>query len=120
MAHPALVDALIELGARPEDIAGRTDAELQELASFLALRPGHERLTRAEVAQRAGVDEAFVRRLWLLLGLPDRGPEARTGSERDVALLDSDPLASDAAGLRGMRVALTAVAGRVVHSDLDA
>lgn len=33
----------------------------------------------------------------------------------DVALLDFDPLTSDAAGLRAMRATLTCVAGRVVH-----
>jgi predicted amidohydrolase YtcJ len=41
------------------------------------------------------------------------------GQPGDVALLDADPLASDAAGLRGMHVALTCVAGQVVHSDLE-
>jgi predicted amidohydrolase YtcJ len=40
------------------------------------------------------------------------------GLPGDVALLDFDPLASDAARLRAMRAALTCVAGRVVHSDL--
>jgi hypothetical protein len=42
------------------------------------------------------------------------------GQPGDLALLDSDPLASDADGLRAMRVALTCVAGQIVHSDLDA
>jgi predicted amidohydrolase YtcJ len=40
------------------------------------------------------------------------------GQPGDVALLDFDPLASDAARLRAMRAALTCVAGQVVHSDL--
>lgn len=36
----------------------------------------------------------------------------------DVALLDADPLASDVAGIRDMHVALTCVAGRIVHGAL--
>jgi predicted amidohydrolase YtcJ len=43
------------------------------------------------------------------------GRRIAVGQPGDVALLDSDPLAADAAGLRNMRVALTAVAGRVMH-----
>jgi predicted amidohydrolase YtcJ len=47
------------------------------------------------------------------------GRSVAVGQLGDVALLDSDPLLSDAAGLRAMRVALTCVAGRIVHNDLD-
>jgi predicted amidohydrolase YtcJ len=47
------------------------------------------------------------------------GRRIAVGQPGDVALLDSDPLASDAVGLAGMRVALTVVAGQVMHSDLQ-
>jgi len=47
------------------------------------------------------------------------GRRIAAGQPGDVALLDSDPLASDADGLRAMHVALTCVAGRIVHGDLD-
>ncbi|HTU74144.1 MAG TPA: amidohydrolase family protein [Trebonia sp.] len=43
------------------------------------------------------------------------GRRIAVGQPGDVALLDADPLAVGPAGLRSMRVALTAVAGRVVH-----
>jgi predicted amidohydrolase YtcJ len=43
------------------------------------------------------------------------GRRIAVGQPGDVTLLDCDPLASDAAGLRAMRVALTCVAGRIVH-----
>jgi len=43
------------------------------------------------------------------------GRRVAAGQPADVALLDADPLAADAAGLASMRVALTVVAGRVVH-----
>ncbi len=46
------------------------------------------------------------------------GTRIAVGQPGDLALLDFDPLASDAAGLRAMRVALTCVAGQVVHSEL--
>ncbi|HEX9043043.1 MAG TPA: amidohydrolase family protein [Trebonia sp.] len=46
------------------------------------------------------------------------GRRIAVGQPGDVALLDFDPLASDAAGLRAMRAALTCVAGQVVHSEL--
>jgi predicted amidohydrolase YtcJ len=44
----------------------------------------------------------------------------RPGSRGDLVLLDADPLAPypDAAGLTHLPVALTAVAGTVVHSTL--
>jgi predicted amidohydrolase YtcJ len=46
------------------------------------------------------------------------GSRIGAGQPGDVALLDADPLAGDAAALRAMHVALTCVAGKVVHSDL--
>jgi len=46
------------------------------------------------------------------------GRRIAVGQPGDVALLDSDPLASDPAALRNMSVALTAVAGRVVHTTV--
>jgi predicted amidohydrolase YtcJ len=46
------------------------------------------------------------------------GRRIAVGQPGDVALLDFDPLASDAARLRAMRADLTCVAGQVVHSEL--
>ena len=46
------------------------------------------------------------------------GRRIAVGQPGDAALVDFDPLASDAARLRAMRVALTCVAGQVVHSEL--
>jgi predicted amidohydrolase YtcJ len=45
------------------------------------------------------------------------GRRIAVGQPADVALVDFDPLASDAARLRSMRVALTCVAGQVVHGE---
>lgn len=45
------------------------------------------------------------------------GRRIAPGQPGDVALLDADPRAADAATLRAMRVTLTAVAGRVVHGQ---
>lgn len=54
----------------------------------------------------------------------DQQPRVRVGSRGDLVLLDRDPLASydgtgeTAAALRSMPVALTVVAGRIVHRNL--
>ena len=54
----------------------------------------------------------------------DDQPTVSAGSRGDLVLLDADPLAvhedtaSAAAALRTMSVALTVVAGSVVHSSL--
>jgi predicted amidohydrolase YtcJ len=45
------------------------------------------------------------------------GRRIAVGQPGDVALLDFDPLASDAATLRAMRAALTCVAGQGVHGE---
>ena len=47
---------------------------------------GHERLTLAEVAERAGVDLDFAERVWRALGFAMAGDE-RVCTERDVAVL---------------------------------
>ena len=46
------------------------------------------------------------------------GRRIAVGQPGDVALVDSDPLAGDPAGLAATSVALTAVAGRVVHAEV--
>jgi predicted amidohydrolase YtcJ len=47
------------------------------------------------------------------------GRRIAVGQPGDVALLDFDPLTSDAGKLRGMHVALTCVAGQPVHCELE-
>lgn len=46
------------------------------------------------------------------------GKRIAVGQPGDLALLDFDPLAADAARLRAMRAGLTCVAGQVVHGEL--
>ena len=48
------------------------------------LSGGEERLTAHEVAERAGVDEDFLRRQWRALGLAAADDDAAVYSERDV------------------------------------
>ena len=48
------------------------------------LSGGEELLTPAEVAERAGVDEDFLRRQWRALGLAGASDDAAVYSERDV------------------------------------
>jgi predicted amidohydrolase YtcJ len=47
------------------------------------------------------------------------GHRIAVGQPGDIALLEADPLAADAAGLTTMRSSLTCVAGQVVHDELS-
>jgi predicted amidohydrolase YtcJ len=47
------------------------------------------------------------------------GNRVAVGCRGDLALLDANPLTSDPSALRAMRVALTTVAGRIVHTELE-
>src|SRR5262249_18303991 len=78
------------------------------LAIAAAVHRGHPDDEPWQPGQAITVAEAIT-------ASPD-GRRIPVGPPGDVALVDSDPLASDAAGLAATRVALTAVAGRVVHS----
>ncbi len=43
-----------------------------------------ERYTRAEVAERTGLDAAFMAKQWRALGMPEPGPEERAFGQRDL------------------------------------
>ncbi len=72
-----LNEALVRLGATEEELAAASDASLNALITDLALWSDRRRLTVAEVAEEAGVEERVVRAIRLRLGLPDAGDEAR-------------------------------------------
>lgn len=84
-ARTKLIEFLIGMGATEEDIEQYAN-ELPSLASVVLLRPGKERLTLAECADRAGMTVEEVRRLWLLTGFADPAPDARVTSEAEVSL----------------------------------
>ncbi len=100
--------SMLDHGVR---IAIGSDAPVAPLDPWLAIatavhrgQPGDEPWHREQAITTAEAIAACV-----------DGRRVAVGQPGDVALLQADPLASDAAGLRNMRVALTAVAGRVVH-----
>ncbi|GAC1330414.1 MAG: adenylate/guanylate cyclase domain-containing protein [Mycobacteriales bacterium] len=64
---------------------------------------GPRRLTRVEVAQRAGVDPTLSRRLWRALGFPDAG-------DNDVEFTDAD--------VRALRLAASLTRRKLVDDEL--
>jgi class 3 adenylate cyclase len=92
-ARLALLDYLVELGATAEDLVECRD-ELPGLASLLGLRPGSERLTLAELAERTGVPEDFLERVNRAAGLPFTGPGARLWYDADLQTMQLNQAAS--------------------------
>ena len=81
----AALELLVQHGAALDDLR----AELPDygaLAARLALRPGGGDLTRRELAERAGLQEETVRRLWLAAGFADPGPDLPIATEADTAV----------------------------------
>lgn len=96
------------------DLAFGSDAPVAPLDPWLAIgtavlrgRPGDDPWHPEQVITAAEAIAASV-----------DGRRIAVGQPGDLALLDADPLAADAAGLIAMRSALTCVAGRVVHEEL--
>lgn len=117
-ARLELIEFLLGLGATVEDLLEYRD-ELPGLASVLALRGGQERLTRTEVAAKAGVSEEFVARIQRVNGLPDGGPEARDYSEADVESLQLLQAAGELFGEEAV-LQLARVAGSAMARVADA
>jgi adenylate cyclase len=107
-----LIEYLLSLGATLDDLVEAGEDELPRVASMIALR-GPGRLTRAEVAERAGVSEELAERVWRASGFPDPGPEARVCTEEDV-----DALRVFGAGIEMLGVEETLQLARVIGSSL--
>lgn len=95
-------------------LAFGSDAPVAPLDPWLAIttavhrgRPGDEPWHPEQVITAAEAIAASV-----------DGRRIAAGQPGDIALLEADPLAADAAGLTAMRSALTCVAGQVVHDEL--
>jgi adenylate cyclase len=114
-AHAAerleLIEYLLGLGANLEDLVEASD-ELPRVASMITLR-GPGRLTRAEVAERAGVSEELAARVWRASGFPDPGPDARACTDEDV-----EALRTVAAGIELLGLEETIQLARVIGSSL--
>ena len=92
-----------------------------------ALAGGEERLTAAEVAERAGIDEDFLRRQLRALGLAAAGDDAAVYTERDVEAAERVRELRDAgvpedgilevARLLGMTMSQLAAANRRLVAD---
>src|ERR1044072_45961 len=92
-----------------------------------ALAGGEEPLTAGEVAERAGIDEDFLRRQWRGLGLASAADDAAVYTERDVAAAKRVRALRDAgvpedgilevARLLGMTMSQLAAANRRLVAD---
>lgn len=82
-----LVSLLRELGATDGEIAdARAAGRLRSLAVQLMVAP-ENRMTAAEVAERAGATVDDVLRLWRAWGLPPPAPDDRRFGEADVPIV---------------------------------
>ena len=92
-----------------------SDAPVAPLDPWLAIAAAVHRSSDARAPWHPGqaltVGEALAASV-------DGQPTVGVGSRADLALLDHDPLAADPEQLRAMPVALTTVAGRVVHDAM--
>jgi adenylate cyclase len=79
----ALLEYLIGLGATVDDIR-EFASDLPVLGQVLALRGGRERLTRSELAARAGLPEAVIAQINRAAGFADPGPTDRVFTEDHV------------------------------------
>lgn len=102
----ALLDYLVSQGLTLDEmVEANRDGRLAFAAAEAIMRGGRERLTLAEISERAGVPVETVRRMWLADGFPDPG-DSRPFSEANVELL---PLFGSAAELLGEAAALRVV-----------
>ena len=93
----ALIRYLIDLGATADDLRDFAD-DLPGLPAVLAFRGGRERITRAEVAARSGLSEAFVMQVHRATGFADPGPDDRVWSAEHVDALQTIRAAEDIFG----------------------
>ena len=81
----ALLDDLTSRGFPLELLlAAHRQGRLYALAGDQQVRPGLPTVTLAQLAARLEQDEAWVRRLWRVLGLTDPGPDVPVVTESEV------------------------------------
>ena len=113
---------LIEHGATIEDLEA-AEGDYGMLAARLALLPPGRRLSRTELAAKAGVASELVERLWRAAGFPDPGPEEPMAADEHVALFETFAAATALFGeepvfrlVRVIGAAMARVADAIVSS----
>jgi class 3 adenylate cyclase len=112
------LELLVQHGAALDDLR----AELPDygaLAARLALQPGPAQLTRPELAERVGLPEETVRRLWLGAGFADPGPDLPIATEADAAIFQGFAAAVSLFG-EETALQLTRVVGAAMAKVADA
>jgi adenylate cyclase len=107
-----LIKYLVGLGATTDELVTERD-ELPALASLVGLRPGRERLTLSDAADRAGAPLDLAKRVWRTSGLPEPGPDDLVCTEADV-----DVFRIFLAGTELLGEAVVLQLGRVVGSTM--
>lgn len=83
----SLLETLDVPGEDIEEARHQGPGELIALFADRAFVPGTQRLTRVEVAERAGIDVEQAAQFWRALGFPDVGDDERMFTEVDVEVL---------------------------------
>lgn len=84
----AVITYLVDRGATAEELVEFAN-DLPGLAYLQVIREPGTRLTRAELAERAAVDEAFITEVGRATGFADPGPDDRIYTESYVELLQT-------------------------------
>lgn len=114
----ALFRFLLDLGATADELS-EFAAEPAALALVLALRGGHERLTRAELAARAELPEPFVLQAYRAAGFADPGASDRVFTDESVGAFQTIKDAETLVGPDGV-AHLTRVVGSSMARIADA
>jgi adenylate cyclase len=127
-ARRRLLSKLAEDGVSLDELRKAVEEDrLVLLPVERVLAGGEERLTAADVAERAGLDEGFLRRQWRALGLATASDDAAVYTERDVEAAERVRALRDAgvpeegilevARLLGMTMSQLAAANRRLVAD---
>ena len=112
----SIVAILRGIGVPDDEIEQTRKQGTSALVSLYADRafvPGKERLTRLEVAQRAGIDLGEAREFWRSLGFPDVGDDEAIFTEADAEVLKRVKLLMDSGVIdRDSALQMTRVMGR--------
>ena len=114
----AMLELLVQHGATLEDLQGET-ADLGALASRLVIRPEKPTMTRRDFADRTGLPEETLQRLWLAAGFADPGADVPIVTDADAAVFQGFAAAAAVFG-QDAAVQLTRVVGAAMAKVADA
>ena len=114
----AMLELLVQHGATLEDLQGEA-LDLGALASRLVIRPQKPTLTRRKLAERTGLPEEMIQRLWLAAGFADPGADVPIATDADAAVFQVFAAAMSIFG-QDSTLQLTRVIGAAMAKVADA